>query len=450
MVAKSVSNSSSTSAPASTSADLVADASAPKSASTSTSESASPLQYLIQTIQSNAISPKPSTTATNTNNNNSINNNNKAVSYINTKAVDQIIQDINTVLLDQMYTWSDFIYLNPLEQELIWLTELSIVNLRLKQRLNRFHPIHKNASLSEQQSRHKFEYIRSHMSTSLEHFLAKEGCSVNNSNSDSNYNGAAGRRTSAKIQTPQQLIRTYLRVINPGVKVEFLSSRKVAKREIAGMLNKLRILLEKDFDMCLGTNVNGDGIANGDRIDNAIGKSLGKAKETKERHISSYTVPVGTGGSSRWMRFRFDRLEQSQTLYHQPQSQNLGDGQHKGQGQSESQGQPQTQSQGRRQGQEEIKRGDVVYVLDKGHADIVNGSGGEIGNQTRIQCYRGQVLGKRMPRDPAGIAACGNDQVAVYSLFMDNCVIERVFEDSILTKVQMDNIAKDAIVSLPS
>lgn len=75
-----------------------------------------------------------------------------------------------------------------------------------------------------------------------------------------------------------------------------------------------------------------------------------------------------------------------------------------------------------------LKRNDRVYVAE--HAlDGMN----QYQSESDIQFYSGKVLGKKMI----------GDQIVYYTVYMDNSTVEKVREESLLTKDQMDALSKD-------
>ena len=58
--------------------------------------------------------------------------------------------------------------------------------------------------------------------------------------------------------------------------------------------------------------------------------------------------------------------------------------------------------------------------------------------ESLIRCFKGKVLGKKIR----------NGRVAFYSLLMENYVVERVHEDSIMTKMQVEDLVTSSDVTV--
>ena len=71
-----------------------------------------------------------------------------------------------------------------------------------------------------------------------------------------------------------------------------------------------------------------------------------------------------------------------------------------------------------------LERGAVVYILKF----CICSEGG-----SNIECYRGKVLGHKKV----------DGRIAYYCVFLDNSVVERVFENSVLTQSEMQKISSD-------
>jgi hypothetical protein len=107
------------------------------------------------------------------------------------------------LLQDDMHNWTSFHYMGMLEQELLWLLEMSDL-FKLKHQTN-------------------IEYMRQYMSPTLSEFVDK-----------------------GKIESVDRLIREFFASLSPNIKMEFIAKRKKAKGAILKKIQLLRNLLADD------------------------------------------------------------------------------------------------------------------------------------------------------------------------------------------------------------
>lgn len=117
-------------------------------------------------------------------------------------SIDQCeIQDFNSVLLNEMHTWTQFLHLNDIEREILWLIELS------------------HTFVAGNDARGRFKYIQSNMTKQLATFAQEK-----------------------KVHSSNQLVKKYFKTIPPTSKVEFITKRKSAKKAILKTLTRLKAL----------------------------------------------------------------------------------------------------------------------------------------------------------------------------------------------------------------
>lgn len=113
------------------------------------------------------------------------------------------VDEFNSILLSEMYSWTKFYRLNVFEQEIFWLLELS--------------------AIFADGARARFRYIHSNMTEELASFLEEKD-----------------------ITSISLLVTQYFRKIHPENKIEFIEKRKPAKKFIREALARLKALKSPD------------------------------------------------------------------------------------------------------------------------------------------------------------------------------------------------------------
>eukprot|EP00557_Chaetoceros_sp_GSL56_P006625 CAMPEP_0176490048 /NCGR_PEP_ID=MMETSP0200_2-20121128/7643_1 /TAXON_ID=947934 /ORGANISM="Chaetoceros sp., Strain GSL56" /LENGTH=336 /DNA_ID=CAMNT_0017887289 /DNA_START=232 /DNA_END=1240 /DNA_ORIENTATION=+ len=85
-----------------------------------------------------------------------------------------------------------------------------------------------------------------------------------------------------------------------------------------------------------------------------------------------------------------------------------------------------------------LKRNDVVYVAEEEDGNSLSNGGKRQGSN--ILFYRGKILGVKMI----------GGQVIYYTVFMDNATVEKVRQESLLTRDEMDALCDDVDVLMKS
>lgn len=132
---------------------------------------------------------------------------------------DRDIEEVK-ILLPEMYKWTHFRYLSQIEQEILWLTELSSFFHCQQQREN----MNKDLTEDSNGSREKlmFAFVHEKMSPELKKAIEDNfGKSINND---------------GQIDTNSKLIRMGIRLMNPNVKCEFIVKRREARMKLEKMV----------------------------------------------------------------------------------------------------------------------------------------------------------------------------------------------------------------------
>lgn len=138
---------------------------------------------------------------------------------------------LNKELLLMMYKWTHFSYLNKIEQEILWLTEVS--NVIVESNTDTAPTSNEEKSTSSQQQQDKsteklmFEYIQQNMSDDLKNEIEK--C----------FRMKKTEKELPIINTKSLLIRKGIRCMHPNIKCEFIAKRKQAKIKIKNSIQSI-------------------------------------------------------------------------------------------------------------------------------------------------------------------------------------------------------------------